>query len=155
VYLPGGHLTWDITSVEWKNNVLSNAMSTYPLYRVQVYDYPSLAGITPGKDWADFGIAADGNLFNRPIAGTPGNLISMWQADGSEAFYATLTAYRAACAGQDPNSVEITGTDALAADFMLTSAALSATSSAGRALPSDIAALIGQAAGSTHIGCWR
>ena len=154
-------MTWQIVSGQWCNNVVGK--SRYAPWRVKQYNY-SVNPTQPSKGWAAFGITADGNLFNRYTTATraqPGTLVTAWGSGvpGTEAYYSTLALWRtgSTSAGRsaDANSVEISGSDALEADFTLTSAALTATAGAGRPLPADIAALIGRPAGSTDIGVWR
>lgn len=148
--------TYLITEFQWKNNVIGRSSSA-AMFRIKCYDYSQFLPVerVPGYGWDDMGIDSAGNLYNR-ASGPPGQLFSAFADTGVESFYADLTAVRAALTGLEVDSVEIAGSDAFESDWTLTSAALTAVSGIGAALPSDIAALIGQTAGDdTQIGCWR
>lgn len=156
--------TWWMDSFEFENNVMGE--SRYTPLRVKQYNYTGGSYVPlPSKGWAAFGIVSDGNLFNRTnrtALTSPSNLTGAWSTGvpGTEQGSATLTSWRSNSTAwgraADLNSMEITGVGVLAdADLMLTATALSATAGVGRPLPEDIALMIGQQVGSTHLGAWR
>jgi hypothetical protein len=151
-------MTWDIRSATIKNNVFGH--SRYAPFRQKQNNY-SQATAMPIRLWASFGIQMDGNLYNRYTGPSPSALTTTMNQNGTftEVSYNTLAAWKSFTSGAglaaDVNSVEITSATALDTNYMLTQSTLAATASVGRALPSDIATLIGKPVGSTHLGAWR
>jgi len=145
-YLP---MTWVVTSYQQYNNVIG-VQATGSV----TYLFSTRSTAADGyRTTAQMGVLSNGNLFVRP--GTaPTNPYSLARAGGTTD-YISFTAYRAAYPALDVNSqFQQGGTAPLDAEFALTPAATTQYAAVPRALPSDIAAMIGQTAGETHLGAW-
>jgi len=141
---PDPTLSWIIQNVSVSNNVLADAKG---IAQLTVEDQAhKLSG-------ADMHLTINGNLYQRTVAGQPSIDIVWMQTTTATKGYATAAAF-AAATGQDSASKSITGSGTLSSSLALTSSALSQVTSTARALPASVASLIGQPAGTVHLGSW-
>lgn len=142
-------MTWVVTNYQQFNNVVGVQGSGSVTY---LFSTRSTAA-DGYRSTAQMGVQSNGNLFVKS-GSSPANPFSLARAGGGTD-YNSLTSYRAAYPSLEVNSAfQQGGTSPLDSDFSLTSAATTQYSALPRPLPSDIAAMIGQAAGSTHLGAW-
>jgi hypothetical protein len=140
---PDPTMTWYTTSIQVKNNIIGRPVK----YALRIRD----SRTSGQRAAATFGPDIDGNFYNWVSAATPWG----WQqANAGVLNLSTFSAFRVNSA-QEANGVAIIGTSQINADFTLTSTALAAVANAPRPLPADVAALIGQPTGATHMGAWR
>ena len=134
-----------LTNIEIKNNVNAKPAAS------------ATAGLflrdQGGRSAEAMGPNIDGNFYNRINAASPRNEIG-WSKSGSPVYYTSFAAYKAAT-GKDANGYSIDGSNALTSAFMLTAATAAATVNVPRALPADVAAVVGQPSGAKHLGAWR
>lgn len=146
--------TWQIASLEFYNNV-SDDPGALSLTSEVGYGFAVISQESPLKAWSTFGLKMNGNLYSRTTAGKPLNMFLLAQAGANAAGWGTLPPYRNVVAPQESTSKENIGSSALDSRFMLTPAMETLVATAPQALPADIAALIGVAAGTKHVGVWR
>ena len=142
---PDPTMTWLVTNIEIKNNV-----NTIPTASAAVALF---LRDQDGRSAEAMGPNIDGNFYNRINAASPKNEIG-WSKSGSPVYYTTFAASKAAT-GKDANGYSIDGSNALTSSFMLTAATAAATVNVPRALPADVAAVVGQPSGAKHLGAWR
>ncbi len=148
--VPDPTMTWLNGPALFANNVLANQRSTGSSggnCLLCVEDYSS-----SGKRSAEqMQVTAVGNVYNRPSGSAPTWLV-VWSRGGTNpAVFTTLSAFRTG-SGQEATGQSVDGPAVVTASGVPTSALPSAGSA--QALPADIAALVGQAAGTKHLGAW-
>ena len=136
-------MTWLLGPVTVANNVMANPGSGNCLLCVEDFSKERTA--------EQIGVTADGNVYNRPSDSAP-EWVAVWsQAGGDPAVFTTLDDFRAATA-QETSGIIVTGP-----------AIVTATGSPtpdmppdvqALPLPADVAALVGQLAGTRHFGAW-
>lgn len=145
-------MDWITTSVERKNNLLARMTVGQALTAIEDYNKNTGAGRTWGS--GGFNANDDGNFYNRPT-GTPSWLALLANAGSANpSVYFNLTSLVGAT-GLDANSTLVDGADALNPDYTLNATYKNVADSKAVALPSSISAIIGQATGVKHVGCWR
>lgn len=141
---PDPTFSWIVQNVTVSNNVLADATG---LAQLTVEDQAhKLSG-------ADMHLTINGNLYQRTVANKPSIDIVWMQTTTATKGYATAAAF-AAATGQDTRSTSVTGTGTLTSGLTLTSSALSQVTSIARSLPASVASLVGQPAGTLHLGSW-
>ncbi|MGH1550688.1 right-handed parallel beta-helix repeat-containing protein [Leifsonia poae] len=141
---PDPTLSWILQNVSVSNNVLADAKG---IAQLTVED---LAEKLSGNDMR---LAINGNLYQRTVAGKPSIDIVWMQTTSATKGYATAEAF-AAATGQDSASKSVTGSGMLSSGLTLTSSGLAQVASTAKPLPSAVAGLIGQPAGTLHLGSW-
>lgn len=117
------------------------------------------------RDWTEWGIVSDGNLFNRlPAPWTSSNPQWAFLLPGTgnnQTIIQNLSAFATwkSTTGQDGNSREVIGPSVCGEDGWLTPEAKALYGRGGAEcpavpLPADIAALIGQPVGDRHVGAY-
>ncbi len=143
---PDPTMTWLITSAEIKNNINAKPSATSN-GALALRDETGRAAEAMGAD-------IDGNFYNRVSTSSPATEFAWALAGGSSQKFASFGAYRTAT-GKDSHGYSVDGSDAVDTNFALTPAAASAAASAARPLPADVAALVGQPAGTARLGAFK
>jgi hypothetical protein len=124
-------IPWQVASVQ----VMDNVLDFGPQYMLYVRDY------TDERSAATMGITVDGNVFFRSSTSEDAEVV--WQGDsGKVLLYRTMAEFAATGAGS--HNAESSSS--------ATTAAQTATNAI--ALPTDIASMIGEAAGTRHVGAF-
>lgn len=139
---PDSTMTWINKNIQIKNNVLSNTGGGNAILAVEDYSGTYTA--------EQMNISLASNAYHRTSAGNPQWSVVWSRGAQNPSVYNTLAAFVAA-KGQDKNSFELTSAPVLTSTNDPNSSVTSRNSSA-TALPSDIATLTGQTAGSQRIG---
>lgn len=152
-------MDWIIQSVEFKNNVASRPNPSGGGGNLRIRSQPKAGTTMPSPlSLAALGPNVNGNVWGRPNSSSPAIGWALTSTGSGAVGYTTFAAYKAAGTAVgvtlDANGIAFENTDPVAADFSLTPAAESAAAAVARPLPSDVAAAVGQPAGSTHLGCW-
>lgn len=141
---PDSTMPWVIKNVTVKNNVLSNTGGGNAIVAVEDYSKQLTA--------EQMKITLDSNAYHRTGSTNP-RWSSVWSnAAANPSVYTTLAAFQQA-EGQDASSFEVTASTVLNSDHQPTSAVTGKASSA-TVLPSSIASLIEENAGSKRLGAY-
>lgn len=142
---------WKINSFGVANNVLVNPKAgTQSMFGLERLDKTN-ASNDPTRTFTQYNPTMGGNFYswvNKPTY--------PWVAANAAAdpnVYQTLAAFQSAT-GTDTGSTLVTGVNPLNSDGTLNTTYATAANTAALALPSDIAALIGQPAGTKRAGCF-
>lgn len=117
---------------------------------------------SPQRNWPDWGIISNGNLFNRLSTSNPSWAFLLpggtAQAQNIFAGSGALASWRSTT-GQDASSIEVVGPSVCGADGWLTAPNKALYGKGGAqcpavALPADIAAAIGVPTGDRHVGAY-
>ena len=101
------------------------------------------------------GVTSNGNMFNRASVSTP-TWLTVWSRgtiNANPAVLTTLAAHRAAT-GQDGTSRAYDGTVVVDGSGTLRADVAGLAPSVASPLSDDIARLVGQPAGTRHLGAW-
>jgi hypothetical protein len=142
-------MNWVVTNATVKNNIIAKINpSGQGLLAAEDYNRPT----GTSRSWTQWGFNWDGNFYNwvtkpkypwiYPNAGSAS--VTVLHDVGN--VRTTL--------GQDANSTQVAGADALTADFQLLPAHEGAHAKA-TAMPAAIAALVGKPANTKYVGAWR
>ena len=144
---PDTTMTWISQNISIRNNVmaLSNSDSSA---------FVGLEDVTKEHDAAYFNVTLNGNVYNRTTVTAPRNTHVWTRAGTTPLAYATVAAF-AAATGQEASVTTVEGSQAVTADLMLTTDVATVADPRAQALPSDVAALVGQSSGTKHAGVWR
>jgi parallel beta-helix repeat protein len=134
-------MTWSLGPVMVANNVIANQDTGNCLLCVEDYSKQRSA--------EQIGVTADGNVYNRPSAGSPSWVVVWSRGSGNPDVYSTLDAFKSAT-GQEGSGVLVTG-PGVVTDFGVPTGSMPSPSIA-RPLPSDVAAIAGWAAGTRYLG---
>lgn len=117
---------------------------------------------SPQRNWTDWGIISNGNLFNRLSTSNPSFafLLPGGTAQAQNIYQGAnaLVQWRSVC-GQDANSIEVVGPSVCGADGWLTAPNKALYGKGGAqcpavALPADVAAAIGVPTGDRQVGAY-
>ncbi|KQR53536.1 hypothetical protein ASF88_01240 [Leifsonia sp. Leaf336] len=134
---PDPTMTWITGPDTIRNNIISGGSGNC-LLCVEDYSHTYSA--------AQMGIDADYNLYRRPSASAP-SWFAVWSTGaGNPAIYSTLSAFTSATGKGGHNT--------LVENAAAQSAAPSTSTGTAAGLTSAIAALVGKAAGTAHMGAW-
>lgn len=135
-------MTWLLTPVEFSNNVVALPAGGSPC--LMCFDGYMVA--------SSMGIKTNGNVYNRASTASPSVMV-YWSTGRSTADrYANLAAYTSKT-GNDAGGRHIDG-PAVVTSAGVPTAQLPAASAVAQPLPSDLATLIGRAAGVKRLGAW-
>ncbi len=139
-------MTWTITHIEIMNNVVAQPRSgTQGIFAID--DVTGNARTLPS-----YGVTMNGNVFHWVTKPTYPYILPPATAGGSTPVtYQSHTAFVSGT-GLDTNGSEIVPTSPVDGTYNVTSSTLHNNATG---LPSDIATLIGQPAGTKHAGVWR
>lgn len=141
-------MTWLLGPVTLRNNVIGLPTSSANcILCVEDYGHQRTA--------AQMGITSNGNIFNRATIGSV-RWLSVWSRgtiNVNPAVYATLPEHRSGT-GQDSTSLAYDGSTVVSANGTLAATARARAATVAVPLPSDIASLIGQAAGTRRLGAF-
>ena len=143
--LPDPTVTWITGNITVGNNVLANAKGKC-LLCVEDYSHQRSA--------AQMNIQSDGNIFQRPSKSAPTWAVVWSRGAGNPAVFNTVDDFSGAT-GRDVNSRALDGSAVLSSLTTLTSAVNAWTSTVARPLPAGVAGLIGQPAGTKHLGAFK
>jgi len=139
---PDPEMPWTIG-----NSVISNNVVQATQYLLEVQDFTHTVGAT------EVNIRANGNVYSQPTPGTP-SWIVVWARAGANPYVHTGLGTFASTNGQERNGLGVVGTSAVTGAYALTPAVAAKESSVAQVLPSDVAAKLGRAAGTRHLGYW-
>lgn len=142
--LPDPTVTWITQDITVANNIMAQSTGDAVL-AVEDYSHWHSA--------AQMNIQTQGNVYQRPSAGSPNWLIVWSRGAGNPAVYTTLSDFTAAT-GQDRTSRLFDGQNVLASDYTPLPVVTGLTSSLGVPFPAAAAALTGKPAGSLQLGAW-
>lgn len=141
---PDATMPWIIKNVAVKNNVLSNTGGGNAIVAIEDYSRQLTA--------EQMKISLDSNAYHRTGSTNP-NWSAVWSnAAANPSVYTTLSDFQKA-EKQDLSSFEVTAPTVLNGIYQPTSA-VSGKASKATALPSSVASLILQSAGSKHLGAF-
>lgn len=144
---PDPTMTWLTGTSSVGNNVMALQSATAnAMFAVEDYTHQRSA--------SSMGITTDGNVYNRSTAAVPTWAVVWARAGTNPAVYTSISLYSQAT-GQERNGLDLVGTNAVDANFILVPQVAARTAVTAQPLPSDVAALIGQPAGVRHLGAWR
>lgn len=132
---PDPTVTWVVRDIEFKNNVVGGGNGGWCGVLCVLNDSDSRP--------ADQMMRMDGNVYQRASTSTPPALIEWASGQGARTSYDVLTSFRAAHAGQDLHSAEVTGPR------------IAVPPEAGVPMPASIAAVLDLPAGTVHVGVRR
>jgi hypothetical protein len=135
-------MTWVNGPVGVVNNVLSNQARGNCLLCVEDYSKQLTA--------EQMRVTANGNVYNRPSSTSP-SWVAVWSRGATNpATYTSLSLF-AAGTGQERNGIEITGNSVVTSTGVPTAYMPGA---GALPLPTDLAQMVGQPAGTAHFGAW-
>ncbi len=140
-------MTWLLGPVTVRNNVLGLPQSGNCILCVEDYTHRRTAD--------QIGVSSNGNLYNRLSPSQP-SWLAVWSrgsANPNPAVLNTLTQFVNAT-GQDRNSVAFDNGAVVSASGQLSGAGLSSVAKVAQALPADVGAAAGVAAGTRWLGVW-
>jgi parallel beta-helix repeat protein len=139
-------MTWLLGPVTVRNNVIGlPTASANCVLCVEDYSHERTA--------AQMGVTSNGNVFNRASSGST-RWLTVWSRGSvniNPSVYTTLPQHRSGT-GQDGISLGYDGSTLVSSNGTLSSTVRAKASTAAAALPSDIAALIGQPTGTRKLG---
>jgi len=141
-------MTWLVGPVTVRNNVLG-IPNTRANCVLCVEDY------THTRTAAQMGVTSNGNVFNRADTADP-DWLTVWSRgtiNVNPAVYGTLAAHRSGT-GQDKTSLAYDGFYAVSSTGHLSGTAQAKAGTVAVGLPSSLATLSGQTAGSKWLGVW-
>ncbi|MGZ6976634.1 MAG: right-handed parallel beta-helix repeat-containing protein, partial [Acidimicrobiia bacterium] len=138
---PDPTMTWLNGPAGFANNIVASQRSGNCMICVEDYS---------GQRTAEqMGVVSNANVYNRPNASKPSNLV-IWSNGAGGAFaYSTLTAFHSA-KGQEGNGQLISSSGLLDANGNV----IGSLSNTALALPSSIAAITGYSVGTQYLGAW-
>jgi parallel beta-helix repeat protein len=140
---PDLSMPWVVSGISIGNNILSATGSSGAILTAQAYD----------KSWsASNVISSNGNVFAQPSAGVPAMAVIWSVQNANPSRYPTVAGYVSAT-GKDQASFAMTGSPVTSA-LAPTSTVTAKEASTAQALPTAVAALVGKAAGTKHLGAW-
>lgn len=145
---------WLIQAFELKNCIV--AAGDLQFAYLPVEDLQGNSGRS--RNWTDYGLRSNGNLFNRVSASSPSWAFLLPGAGpgSAQTIQTTVSAWRSTT-GQDLASVEVIGPSVVDTDGWLTPTHRANYGKGGALcpavpLPADVAALIGKPVGDRHVG---
>ncbi len=99
----------------------------------------------------NFGLSLDGNVYHRASSSAPSNFACWANGTAGTRSFKTLAEF-SSFTGNDKRSALWEGSPIMGSDLKLVSAVLSAPEATAYGLPADVAAAIGQSAGTTRVG---
>ncbi len=144
---PDSSMPWISRNVVLGNNILSTAkVAPYGLLTTESYEH-----VFAGNDMIT---SSNGNVFAQPAAGTPANVV-VWSRVGTYGQgFGSLAAF-ASATGRDRSSLALIGSSGLDAALRPTAAVTGKVTTVAQPLPSAVAAVVGQPAGTRQLGAWR
>lgn len=147
---------WLIQAFEMKNCVLAPGTNQLQFAYLPIEDLQK--NQSASRNWTDYGISSNGNLFNRAATNDPSWAFLLPGAVTAQTILTTLASWRTTT-GQDAASVEVVGASVVDAGGWLTPTAAALYARGGSAcpavpLPADIAALIGKPVNDRHVGAY-
>ena len=143
---PDPTMPWTLGPITLRNNVVAyGSGSAQCLLCVEDYGYRQSA--------EGMGITSDGNVYQRAAASTPQWLV-VWSSGSTNPLVFTSLSQFTTRTGQDRRSREYTGSAAVTSTGALTDTLQALQAQIAVPLPSDIASIAGQPAGTTHVGRW-
>jgi parallel beta-helix repeat protein len=144
---PDPTMTWLTGTSSVGNNVMALERPTADaLFAVEDF--------TRSRSASSMGIATNGNVYNRLTVSVPRWAVVWSRAGTDPAVHVTVATFSQAT-GQERNSLSVDGSSAVNADFSLVPAVRARTAATAQPLPGGVAALVGQRAGTRHLGVWR
>ncbi|WP_055810980.1 right-handed parallel beta-helix repeat-containing protein [Leifsonia sp. Root112D2] len=140
---PDPTMTWVLKSITIHNNVISGGSGNC-LLCIEDYSHQYSA--------AQMQVSSDGNIYQRPSANAPTWLVVWSQSAGNPSVYNSLSQFTAAT-GQESHSRAFDSANAVKAT-VLTPQASAFVSAVALPLPANVAGLVGQSAGTRHLGTW-
>jgi len=145
---PDPTMPWTLGPVTVRNNVIAQSTSLANcLLCVEDYSHQKTA--------AQMGVTADGNVYHRTTAGAP-TWLAVWSrgaADRNPYVFTTITGLRSTT-GQEAHGRAYVGTPVVDASGALVPAVAAVSGSVAQPLWGTVAALVGQPAGTRHLGRW-
>ncbi len=138
---PDPTMTWVNGPVDIADNIIANQQSGECMLCVEDYSHQRSA--------AQFGITANGNIYNRTVSNLPSWLVVWSRGAGDPAVYTTLDSFRSGT-GQESAGQYFGG----AAIVDGAGAPITTTPNSALALPAAVAAAAGKATGTKHQGAW-
>jgi hypothetical protein len=138
-------MTWVLGPVEVRNNVIGRSRAGNCVLCVEDYTFTRSA--------AEIGVTTANNVYNRTTTTTP-KWTDVWSSGSVNPYvYTTLSGFQRAT-GQERSSVAYDGTAVVTVTGVMSSAARTKGTSIAAALPSALAPLAGQPAGTRRMGVW-
>lgn len=142
---PDPTMTWIIGPAVVRNNVFSGATSSNCFVCVEDYSRQYTA--------EQLRVSLQGNVYQRDTTSKPSTVIVWARGSANPATFSSLAAFTAST-GQESRGLALDGVEAVGADGTITSRVSSVQSSVAEPLASEIAALIGQPAGTKRLGAF-
>lgn len=140
---PDPTMTWINSKITVRNNILA-AGSGNCLLCVEDYSHQFSA--------EQLGISANGDVYQRPSAGSPAWAVVWSRGPGNPAVFTTVPGFRSA-SGQESSHLFVEGRPALSG-WHLTSEITAKDSSVAQPLPGDVASALRRNTGVRHLGVW-
>ena len=149
---------WLIQSITVRNCIFAPGDKQFAYFPVEDLQKSN----SQSREWTDYGIVSNGNLFNRLATNNPAWAFLIPHAGTTQTIFQganALTQWRSTT-GQDASSIEIIGPSVCAPDGWLTTPNKALYGKGGAqcpavALPADIAALVGVPTGDRHVGAYE
>ncbi len=143
---PDREMTWIVKDIVVKNNVFQATSGSNRLWSVEDLRSKSSA--------ESMNVAANGNVYSQPKAGTPSWVVVWAKAGTNPRVFTTLKDFQSAT-GQDKQGLSVVGSSALDGVANVTRTVQSKAGSHAQPLPADVASRVGRSAGERHLGAWR
>lgn len=141
---PDPTMTWIDGPIAVHDNVISGGTGDC-LLCVEDYSHEFSA--------LQMGVTSNGNVYQRPNAQTPVWAVVWSTGAGNPAVYDSFAQFTAAT-GQDSHSLELDGAPALIGTDTLSPQVSAAQPQVALPLPGSIGSLVGEPAGTVHLGVW-
>ena len=145
---PDPTMPWTLGPVQMSNNVFGAVRpSATCLLCVEDYSWQKTA--------EQMGVTVDGNVYN-PASPSQPNWLAIWSRGTivNPYVFTTLAAFHAQT-GQETTGVGLTGAAVVDSSGALAASVTALAPTHALPLPADIAALVGQPAGTRNLGIWR
>jgi trimeric autotransporter adhesin len=143
---PSADMSWVVRNISLGNNIYAAADTADAIWGVQSWERAFNA--------SELAINSNGNVYSQTAVGRPAVTVLWAKKDAYATKYTSLTAFVAGT-GQDKASYNLVGNFPVDSNFRPVSAVTSQETTVAQPLPSGVAAKVGKAAGTRHLGAWR
>jgi hypothetical protein len=144
-------MDWVMTQALVKNTIMAKLPFAQGVITIE--DYKKNTGTA--RAWQAFGPDWDGNFYNRLDTSHPTWFSILTNAGAANPSIDFSMSAEHTRTGMDTHSVAVDGADAMNADYTVKPAYKTQVEAGAQPLPSAIATLIGQPAGTLHVGSFR
>jgi hypothetical protein len=143
--VPDPTMPWVNGPVEVHNNILTTSGAGNCLLCVEDYSERFTA--------EELGVHASGNIYRRPDRSSPTWAVVWSRGAGNPDVFTSVRAFHQTT-GQEARHADLVGVPAVTATLHPTPNVISRTGSVAERLPDDVAAGLGRASGTRHLGAW-